>query len=204
MRTLDRGRNFFRRHGEKRKRGQRVALVTAIHGRPELTKKFMRYYSGGPELRPSKLYPEWRCDPPPVWVYGPMIAVGDGESNGFWEVFEAENVVSGRFNRAVAIALEDETVDGVMIVGSDDFMSRALIEAMLKKFVEGYDFVGCDGVYFYDALSERCRFVPVLGALGAGRLLSRELLERLDGMPYKPGLMKRIDMSMVVHLNYCP
>lgn len=200
----ERGTHFYRRGRPKGPRTYpRIALVTAFHGRPKLTRKFMEYYGGS-----TGWYD--RSDAQGNWTLGPLIGVGDlgvegvngGHPRAMWQFFEHENITSDRFNRGCEIALEDRTVDGVLIVGSDDFMSPALLDAMVREFCRGYDFVGLDGVYWYELESGLCRYTPMVGVdghpgcLGAGRLLSRELLEQLGGRPYRPGLTSKIDTSM--------
>ena len=174
MTRRDRIHEAFRKRGRRvRRERSNLAIVTAVHGREELTRRWLDYYDG------------WE----------PIVIAHTEPFEGNAILVKVPNVTSDKFNAAIAHC-EHLDVDGVLVLGSDDWVSTELMAKLIEAFEEGNDFVGCSGLYTYELSSGRARYVPT-ECTGAGRVLSRALLERMDWTPYQPGLMSGIDMTMI-------
>ena len=83
--------------------------------------------------------------------------------------------------------LRGEDVDACMILGSDDLVTPRLFDTYERLLAEGYDYIGLQDCHFFDVLQgELYRWCHPPGVtVGAGRCLSRRLLERLEWMPWQ-------------------
>ena len=94
--------------------------------------------------------------------------------------------------------------DYLLILGSDDFLSDALVDRYAALLRAGWLYVGLSGIYFYEPASGRLALYQLrrkgqtrYGApIGAGRLLSTRLLQTTNGRPWQDGLNRRLDASM--------
>jgi len=161
----------------------RLAIVTAWHGRPDLTRRVAEYYAGMGVCIAAV-------------TRGELDAIGRVDG---WGYAISPNVVSDKFNTAVAHARFN--ADAVMIVGSDDLVSPKYIEDAIRLLEEGVDYIHGNGLYFYDETYRRSVYVPTSAPPGCGRVLSKRLLDMLDWQPYAPGLMKCIEASMAERLK---
>lgn len=153
------------------------AIVTAIHGRERLTREVCAYYEAVHD--------------------GPLVAVASGVDEGGWGRWDMhyteKNVPSDKFNVAIQIA-RGMDVGGVCVVGSDDY----LCPRYLKRVADGCD--GTDrvligkGCYLYNEPTGETLWLPLLA--GSGRLLTSNVLDKLNWKPYKDGMMHGVDGSM--------
>lgn len=164
----------------------RVALLTALWKREEIATAVLNYYAA-------------------VAIRGiefMRLAVGSegdrsrerAESNG-WNYLEFPNrPVSDKWN-AGAVLLKDWDVDAVVVVGDDDLISRRYFERLPTILRAGRTFAYFDAVHYFDRATQRC-VRAVVPYVGAGRMLSRQLLELLEWQPWAPGRDRYLDRSM--------
>lgn len=86
-------------------------------------------------------------------------------------------------------------VDAVMVIGSDDFVSAAYVRRAVEAVLDGASLVRSEDVVFYDAATGRAARAR-MPRMGAGRVLSRSLLDLLDWRPWPDGLSLRLDGGM--------
>lgn len=142
-----------------------------------------------------------------------VICVGEMESerrvceDAGAEWVEYRNYPLGdKWNQAF-MAAEKEKPDAVLFVGSSDFIENNWIHTM-RPYVENYGFAGAKGCFFID-LRETKRLVWWPGyaesrrtrdrddeTIGIGRMLSRELMAKLNWQPFDYRLNNSLDSSM--------
>lgn len=96
----------------------------------------------------------------------------------------------------------------VICVGSDDLLSKELIDEYLKLMRKGYDYIGVTDFYFYEMESSKAAYWggyrdrQRLGhTAGAGRVISRTLLDEWDWKPWDDKDSKYLDNSMQTKLR---
>ncbi len=162
-----------------------ISLVTAVWGRPSLTKYALRYYQrlrneldGLLELR--------------------LLAVGsEGEQSrtlcirqGFEYIEYPNRPLNYKWNAVVRAARSHDT-DAVVIVGSDDIVSSNYFSAISSRMKPGgTEVIALDDLYFLDL--QRCRLAywrnypdgMESSAVGLGRFFPRAVLDALDWAPW--------------------
>lgn len=177
----------------------RLSVLTALWRRPELARLVMRRYvaiarelEGVVELR--------------------FMAVGsegkksrDLAGRCGWDYVEAANSPLGRkWNKGLLeVRARHDSPDGVVIVGSDDWLNAACFEHYARQLAEGRLFIGFQDIYFlywkklttlyFGGYSNPKRIGE---PLGLGRCLSRELLDRLKWEAWWNSPNRGLDMSM--------
>lgn len=93
--------------------------------------------------------------------------------------------------------------DYTILIGSDDFISEKAFLYYIELFKQKIDYIYTLDWYFYDTISKRSlywggydrKFNKGLGC-GAGRAVSRNLMEQLQWEPWPPGYDKVLDTGM--------
>lgn len=105
------------------------------------------------------------------------------ESFGFNYV-EVENKPVSNKNNVLLHSTKKGNYDGVIIVGSDDFLSDSIFELYSKIDCEKVAMYGFNNLHFYDTqnqiISSDGSYKYGLITIGAGRLFTRPLLEEMD------------------------
>ena len=111
--------------------------------------------------------------------------------------------LSNKFNFGMS-HFKDKKIDYVMVLGSDNFVDETLFIEFIKIMRNNIDLIGVLNSYVYDLKSKKT--YHFLGypkknkrygeTLGAGRILSQNILSSLDYQPWKNGLSKGLDGSM--------
>lgn len=137
-----------------------------------------------------------------------VICVGDGqeekklcESLGAVWVSYSNKPLGAKWN-AGFLAAKQYNPHSCLYVGSSDWLSDNWIDKT-KEFVEKYDLIGVPGCYFLD-VNNVFRLVYWPGyegtradeSIGIGRILSRNLLEKLNWMPFDNKIDGSLDRSM--------
>ena len=95
-----------------------------------------------------------------------------------FECYYHKNLPLGRkFNYGIQKAMQTEW-DYLMTLGSDNLITNDLLE--LYKDYEGKDAFGVNTVYLYDVDSGKCGVFKNGYALGAGRMVKREVFEKKE------------------------
>lgn len=100
--------------------------------------------------------------------------------------------------------------DYVLVMGADDFLAPALVEAYLPAIAAGERYIGLRGIYFAELATGRTCLFPGYAKgsfrfgepIGAGRLLHRTLL--FDGRPWDDDRENGLDRSMTRRLMLPP
>lgn len=168
----------------------KIGLLTCMWGRPEVFKVFAFWAN---ELK--KHYDV------------KLVAVGseleESETLALNHGFEyheyINHPVSNKWNYGVTKMYD---YDYVLMMGSDDITCLKLIRNYVKAMEQGFDFIGIDSCYIYDAISNQMvywggytnhrRGEPS----GMARCLSKDLLEKLDYEPWANGINKGLDGTM--------
>jgi len=175
-----------------------LTVITALWKRPALARLVMRRYRNiahelGGRVRLS------------------FMAVGSegaksrklAESCG-WDYVEAPNAPLGKkWNTGMLAVKAKHDPDGAVIVGSDDWLNAACFEHYAASLAEGNLFIGFQDIYFLYWKKMKTLYFGgythpqrVGEALGLGRCLSHELLERFKWQPWWNSLNRGLDLSM--------
>ena len=95
--------------------------------------------------------------------------------------------------------------DGVLMLGSDDFIDEAYLRAAVEALQAGIDIWGVADIYFYRPDTKAMIHWPGYPAssprygepIGAGRMLSRKFLDACDWAPWAPNQSAAMDFSMM-------
>lgn len=167
-----------------------MIFLTAVHGRPEITEIFL-------ENIPKKY---------------PIVIVGDREDEcgeviakyGNTVYLQADNKPLGRkFNKGLSY-LKDKDFDYLFITGSDDIFQPELLD-YYETLKGKYDYVGLLDFYFHDF--QMTKYCP--GFIhdrkgephGAGRMLSRDVLEWANWKLWDDDINSGLDASMTARLG---
>jgi hypothetical protein len=111
--------------------------------------------------------------------------------------------VSRKFN-ATTEAAGRAGAEYFLILGTDDFMSEALIDQYVDAVAAEVDYVGLANAYFHDVLTDQTILFPGYPrghrgwghSLGAGRLLHKRVIEKHGFHPWPEGLRRALDANM--------
>lgn len=164
-----------------------LAIITAIYKRHDLTRVVLFYYKS--LNLPIRL-----------------IAVGsEGEKSkqialdAGWEYIEAPNYpVSNKFNIAMQAA---KGCDGVIVIGSDDLISKDRLEEYLKLPKDVNFIIQPDTLHFFDTYTQRLYHYTASTKFGAGRYLSKKILNKCNWKAWPNGLNSGMDNGMLEKLK---
>jgi ABC-type polysaccharide/polyol phosphate transport system ATPase subunit len=171
---------------EKKKDTKKLTLVmlTCVWKRPKLTKIIMAYY--------SKLKEEVK-----EFLNLEFVAVGsEGEEskniseNGGFHYFEHENQpMSKKWQYGLEMTKQYDP-DAVIIMGSDDIITRKILEFYVEKITQKYVLIGMKDFYIYEISLKKLAHWRGYGELndahrmdetiGLGRCLARSLLDKIE------------------------
>lgn len=163
---------------------ERIGILTTIWGRPELTQTFLDYYN-------RFAFAERVC------VTSPEDDTADDLDYTGWTRVEHQNEpLSEKWNAGLR-KFRRARVDGVMILGSDDFINYEYLERVLSMQVEAAQINGC---YFYDQHTGKSMFLSQ-ATVGAGRYLSRAALEKTKFRAWPDGASTMMDWNQTEFLR---
>lgn len=181
----------------------KLVFLTCTYKRPEITEKIIKIWQHVQSL--TSEYFDFT-----------NIVIDSGESN--FEVFKKNDKfkyfnyknypLSNKWNYGASL-LKEIDFDYVIILGSDDFLDENLLISYHKKMIQNYEFIGIKDLYFYDKIKDNLFYWPGYGknsgreneTIGAGRCLSKSLIEKLSYSPWSDGLNSGLDASMQKKLN---
>lgn len=85
--------------------------------------------------------------------------------------------------------------DAVMILGSDDLVNAAFVAAVRGLMEDGYDYVQPGGLWVYEPATMRCMYAEAM-RIGAGRTLSRAMLDLVEWNPWPRSHIGKVDSAM--------
>ncbi len=85
-------------------------------------------------------------------------------------------------------------VDAVMVLGSDDLVSTSYLTTIANKLNSGEHVIVANSLYYLDAVKIKA-IRATCTRVGAGRVISAELLDRLEWRPWELG-KRHCDSSM--------
>ena len=170
----------------------KLALITTIWKRPELTKIVLDYYKQFPKLE--------------------LICVGsEGEKSKQlaegWHYVEYKNYpVSEKHNQALKKAKELK-VDGVILIGSDDLMSKEVFEFYQTLTPTENVVHGFSDIHFFDTEKGNLYYYQpnkILQSIGTGRFFSKKILNKCNWELWDNDLNRRLDTNCTNKLkNLC-
>lgn len=164
----------------------RLGLLTLLWRRPELAGIMLRHTASlrvpGVELVPLAVRsaddPQ-PADKVPGWTYA----------------WAPNDPLSEKWNAGM-LALRMLGVDAVMILGSDDLINSSFLSRVCYLLKEkDSDYLQPGGLWVYDLASNRCMYGEA-GRVGAGRVLSKRLLDIVDWRPWTEAQAGKTDQAM--------
>jgi len=120
-----------------------------------------------------------------------------------FEYIEIDNDPLATKMNATTLRAKELGYTHVICVGSDDLLSKELIDEYLRLIKKGYDYIGVTDFYFYEVESGKAAYWGGyrdrrrLGhTAGAGRVISKSLLDEWDWKPWDDKDSKYLDNSM--------
>jgi len=177
----------------------KLAIVTALWKRPQVSNLVLDWYANL-EISGIDLVRIAVASPEDDTVWGNGFITHDLHTNGhfssynqwFWHSYP-NLPLSDKFNYGVRMAGNHDP-DAVMIVGSDNLISPEYFKELKYYWAYGYGYTAPSGTYFFNG--HECRYVRSTVGCGAGRVLSKEILNKCNWQPYEAGADKYIETSM--------
>lgn len=177
-----------------------MALLTCMWKRPELTRLVFNNYACIQKRLRGVLDLH-------------LIAVGSegtasrdlAEEHGFTYVERANSPLGAKWNGGME-AVRESGADAMIVVGSDDLLNAEAFAIYAHHLAQGYVFVGLSDTYFWDLSNRQLALwrgysPPRQGEpMGLGRLIHRDLLEKMDWEPWDSSLERALDFSMMCKL----
>jgi hypothetical protein len=123
---------------------------------------------------------------------------------------EAPNEPLGQKFNAGLRHLRAYEPDYVMVLGDDDWVCPDWLRGYQDAMTAGVEVIGVRDFYFYHVLSHRLVYWPGYGqmlpgeTIGAGRMLSKSVLDRLRWRGWDPEKNQGLDISMTLRLQETP
>jgi hypothetical protein len=177
----------------------RIAIISAVWGRLLTTRLWW--------LACTRLREQWAPHAVGVFVAGSeedhrTLAVDFG---GVW--VEHPNLLGGKFNAAAERAWT-WGADYVVVLGSDDVMTPALAEPYRVTMEAGAQYFGLRGCHMIEPVTRRALTLRGHASrtrwgetVGAGRALSRVVLDKVQGRPWPDKLTRGADWRMTLKLQ---
>lgn len=173
-----------------------VALVTAFWQRVDVSRAFVRHWEAvRDELARADVSLSLCAAHSQDDEYIRLIGASEWRTQ-----FSENSPLASKFNAAVGLAPPD--TDAVLVVGSDDFLDARYVLWAIERVGDGYELVGARDAYFWRrATNEAVHWRGYQGArenepIGAGRVLSALLLDRLRWKPWPDHGERGLDGAM--------
>lgn len=171
----------------------RIAIVTALWGRPELTRIILDYYKRMAD-----------CDDLELVLLCAVSRTQDTSvamQSGWHTVYTPNDPLSQKFNKLFE-TVKAMQPDAVLLTGSDDLIQKSIV----KHYADNYtadtpDLVGLKDIYFYGIEAQKALYWNGWGdrmhskgiprTIGAGRLFSRRILEMMQWRPWQKQILPR-------------
>jgi hypothetical protein len=130
------------------------------------------------------------------------------ESHGAWYVEVPNSPLGTKANAAVQLCREHNP-DGIIGMGSDDFVTAPILERWADFLDAGVDYMGVLDIYAYSPRTRRLRYWPGYEGfregepVGPARCHSARLMECLDWQPFNAEQDYNLDGGMTERLKEC-
>lgn len=91
--------------------------------------------------------------------------------------------------------------DYLMEIGSDDLILNELIDDYIQNYVGKYDFFGISDAAYIDSETGDCRRLISKSTYGAGRMISRAVLEKMNWNIWTDKLNRGLDNNSVFNIQ---
>lgn len=177
----------------------KIIVLTAVWKRYRITQLFYKwmhylqqqdYIIDVVSVGSEKAISKWQC-----------------EQYGFTYLEHSNQPLGQKWNHG-ARHLEQLDWDYCLILGSDDFISEPAMALLRAKANNEVDFAGFKDLYFYSSITQKMAFWPGYTngrqgeSCGAGRLISRAVMEQMRYQPWDSSRRKGLDLSMSNHLKH--
>ncbi len=179
----------------------RLLIVTTLYKRPELTGIILKYYHKL-KLKHQDIS---------------LLACGSSEEdrliaslNG-WDYVSAPNAPLAQKHNRLFRAAREYIFDCIMLIGSDDLISEEIIEHYMNNYAWNYpSMVGFNMLHFYSVVEKKLIYFKGFPddttfrlTMGAGRLFSRSILEKMDFNLWNESKLNRgLDSVVSTYLKY--
>lgn len=174
----------------------KIKIITAIHGRPEVTKAFCVAMSRIKEIFNIDTHAVITPNDPGIKIC---------ENYGV-RYIEYENNPVGRKLNVISRSMKDYDFTHLMMIGSDDIPSNSFIERQLEE--SEYDVSGIWDLWFWGLNPKRAGFDTfgywpgTKGRIGGvGRLISRKVVEDCGWELWGPDRNASLDGSMMAKIK---
>jgi len=162
----------------------KLAVILPYWGRPEITKLCFE--------RLNKQRLKFGFD---------VFVSGDNDSivpNGFYTI-DMPNLPLG--NKLNSLVSQTTNYDGVIILGSDDFISDSVFELYQTIDCTKEVFYGFDDCHVYDAWSKQLKYgINYKDTIGVARLWTKPTLEKMNYKLYESDRNKGLDSNSKVNM----
>lgn len=185
---------------------KRIQILTAVYKRPDVLRMFLESY----------VHNRAFCE---KFIHLNLFLAGHEEDDGGVnkaiagqyakhgvEWFTVPNLPLSNKWQSLLTHVSQSDFDYVMILGSDDLVHNSVYSHIDKAIRAGHDQVGLRDLYVVDACTNAGVYWPGYGgeregeSIGAGRILSRGVLEKAGFVLWADGLNKCLDNSMTQSL----
>jgi len=129
------------------------------------------------------------------------------ESFGFTYLERPNSPLGSKMNATITEAMK-RGYSHVICVGSDDLLSSELLDYYKSLMRSGYDFIGVTDFYFYEMSSGKASYWGGYReserrnhTVGAGRVLSKRIIESWNGIVWDNLHPRQLDTSMQIRLS---
>jgi len=186
----------------------RIAILTAIHNRIELTEIFIE--------RTKRAIEE--ANTTNEYVLCSVISIDSKKPKNLdgrqmLITYTDNDPLGKKWNAGMRHARTYADPDYVMILGSDDLISSSLLELIDHKINQGYEFISFKDLYFYSLNRKRVKFGECgywdgrgqNRSLGPARVCHRRILEKINWAPWGETKNSGLDGSFIKNIkDYIP
>lgn len=176
----------------------KLSLVTGAWQRHTLFEFFCRYYKDLQKKIDFELIVA--CSEPET------IAIAKKYGHSIAKI--ANQPLYRKFNAASEMA---KGSDYCIMIGSDDFLTAETLKHYIELFKEGYDYIFTLDWYFYDTKTKKGLYWKGYSepyrygkGCGAGRALSKNLMDKMKWNPWISGFDNLLDTGMEKQLDRIP
>lgn len=168
----------------------RIALITALWKRPELTRLFLRHYAEMevPGVELVRLAAFSPGDDP----YAAEVLTSEHRS-GWTLVATPNEPLSDKWTNTLAVA-QVYKADAILIMGSDDFVDAAYIQRIAAE-LENHPIIIPQSLYFYSTQKRELIYCTCSRG-GPGRAIRRDVLDECGWSPWELGVDVGLEGAM--------